>query len=305
MKRRIIGIFACLMAACPSKLPGDNGTEGSSADVDSGATGASTDVPNGSTTGGSTTGGSTGESGGEEACEGFVCPPDAGEAVPACDPMAQDCPDGEKCVWYAPPGELRRRGAARCIAVAGDRGPFESCSLPNGVGPELTDDCGAEGYCLNAVDVPTHGFCAPFPKPGTMDCGDHPGTTYATENGSIFPHACLHYLCDPRAPETCPDGLRCGYYPSWLYGGLQCLELPATELPLGAACEYEDCGPGKLCLPAEFVPGCGEARCCTEWCDVLAPACADGAASCDSLGFEVESGLETLGACVVPGSLDG
>jgi hypothetical protein len=309
MRVSIVGIFACGMVACPVKLPDDVGTEGSSGGVESGATEAPTVTtgPVRSTTGGSettTTGGSGSATTGEGGCEGFLCPPDMGEAIPACDPMAQDCPDGEKCVWYAPPGELRRRGAARCVAVVGDREPFAACNLPNGVGPEISDDCGADGYCLNAIEVPTHGFCAPYPKPGTTDCGDHPGTTYATENGSIFPHACLHYVCDPRAPETCPDGLRCGYYPSWLYGGLQCLGLPATGAPVGAACDYEDCGPGKLCLPAEFVPGCDEARCCTEWCDLSAPTCSDAAASCDPLGFEVESGLETLGACVVPGSLD-
>lgn len=309
-KRRCFGVIVCgVLAACPGKTLEENdkglpGTSSSGAmepppDVDPGAstsTGASTTgAPAESTTGG-------GSDTGGEPCGGFVCPPDAGDPIPQCDPLAQDCPIGQKCVWYAEPGELRRRGASRCIAVVGDRKPFEACSLPNGVWSDITDDCGADSYCLNAVEVTDHGFCAPYPKPGTTDCEHLPGTSYATENGSIFPHACLFYPCNPLVPATCPDGLRCTHYPSWLYGSLHCLELPDDE-PVGASCDYEECGPGKLCLPAEYVPGCGEERCCTEWCDLAAPGCSDPAASCDPLAVNELPGFETLGACVVPGSL--
>ena len=302
-----LGILMCgALAACPSKTldpndqdPGTSsgGEMGPPLDVDPGAsttTSSSTSASTGST---GAPGGSSSSGVGMESC-GFICSPDMGDAIPQCDPLAQDCPIGQKCVWYAEPGELRRRNAARCIDVVGDRAPFEPCSLPNGVWADITDDCGADSYCLNALEVTDHGFCAPYPKPGTIDCDHVPGTTYATENGSIFPHACLFYGCNPLAPATCPDGLRCTHYPSWLYGSLQCWPLPADELPVGAACDYEQCGPGKLCLPAEYVPGCGEQRCCTEWCDPVEPVCSDPAASC-------EVGVENIGACVVPGSLGG
>ena len=304
---RRFGVFLCLvLAACPSKALDENdkgpglsssGEMGSPPDVDPGASTSTT-----GTTG--TTGGSSSGDTGMGSC-GFICPPDMGEPIPQCDPLAQDCPLGQKCVWYATPGELRRRNASRCIDVVGDRAPFEPCSLPNGVWADITDDCGADSYCLNAVEVTDHGFCAPYPKPGTIDCDHLPGTTYATENGSIFPHACLYYGCNPLTPATCPDGLRCTHYPSWLYGSLQCWPLPADEMPVGAACDYEQCGPGKPCLPAEYVPGCENARCCTEWCDLGAPVCSDPAVNCDPLWTNPEPGFEDLGVCVVPGSLGG
>ncbi len=301
--------MCCVLAACPTKaLEGDDKAplgmsssgETEPPDVDPGA---STGAGVGTTTGSDESSTGAGTSG-STTCDTFICP-DPGEMIPQCDPMASDCPAGQKCVWYAEPGELRRRGAARCIDVVGDLAPFEPCSLPNGVWSDVTDDCGADSYCLNAIEVTDHGFCAPYPKPGTTDCGHHPGTMYATENGSIFPHACLFYGCNPLTPGTCPDGLRCTHYPSWLYGSLQCWPLPAEEKPVGAACDYDECGPGKLCLPAENVPGCGDERCCTEWCDLGAPACSDPAASCDPPAWNPEPGFETLGACVVPGSLGG
>lgn len=306
-----LGVFLCsLLAACPGKvLEGqpDTSSGGSTEPPDvvpdvstSPGTSTSTSSSTSSSSTGALAGSSTsGDSDtGEQPC-GFICEPDM--PIPQCDPLAQDCPLGQKCVWYAEPGELRRRNAARCIDIVGDGEPFAACSLPNGVWSDITDDCGADSYCLNALEVTDHGFCAPYPKPGTIDCDHLPGTLYATENGSIFPHACLFYGCNPLVPASCPDGLRCTHYPSWLYGSLQCWPLPADEKPVGAACDYEECGPGKLCLPAEYVPGCGEARCCTEWCDLLAPGCSDPAASCDAIAAN-EPDFATLGACVVPGS---
>ncbi|MFY0542097.1 hypothetical protein [Nannocystis pusilla] len=158
-----------------------------------------------------------------------------GPEIPQCDPMAQDCPAGQKCVWYAAPGEMRRRDHARCIDVVGDRAPFAACSLPNGIWLDVSDDCGPESFCLEAFGVTDHGFCAPYPKPASQDCSDFPGTHYATENGSIFPHACLHFECNPQAPETCPAELQCLFYPAFLYGTNFCWQVPPGSCRSAAA----------------------------------------------------------------------
>lgn len=289
------------------------GTEGMSSTLDPTSAGTSS----GSTGGNTTAGGATEEAPGTTdsgsvsasepggtGCQGFICPPDVGAMIPQCDPMAQDCPAGQKCVWYALPDETRRRHHARCIDVVGDRAPFEACSLPNGIWTDVSDDCGAESFCLEGLGVTDHGFCAPFPKPGTQDCSDFPGTQFATENGSIFPHACLHFECNPQAPETCPAGLQCLFYPAFLYGTNFCWEVPPGDEPVGAGCDFDQCGEGKLCLSAEYVPGCADARCCTEWCDLGAPNCSDPAASCEDFPVwnEEHPSFATLGACAIPGS---
>lgn len=256
------------------------------------------------TTGESTSGSEGAEVSSEPGC-GFLCPPDGGgqEAL-LCDPQVQDCPMGQKCVWWQVPGSTSRRDGTRCIEVTGDGAPFEPCSLPTGLGEDITDDCGADSFCLEVYLSADHGFCAPFPLDDN-DCSHHPGTVYATENGSIFPHACLHYECNPQVAESCPDGLGCAFYPAFLYGTNMCWQLPADDLPVGSACDYGQCGAGKLCLDAPFVPGCANERCCTEWCDLSAPDCSNAAASCDDFPVwnEDDPSFATLGACVIPGSL--
>lgn len=267
----------------------------------------------GTTEGAPTTGGQVGTSGGstqvmgdESGCS-FVCDPDmGGVAAGQCDPTDVDpCPAGEKCVWYVDPqfGQLRR-DAARCIPVTGDGQPFAPCMLPNGIGPEITDDCGAESYCLDVYGTSERGFCAPYPI--DLSCAHLPGTELAMENGSNFPYACLWFECNPLVADACPDGLQCEFYPAWLYGVNHCWQTPAVDLPLGAACDFAGCGPGKLCMPAEYVPGCADERCCTAWCDEADPQCADPAATCEHFptGYKAEDpSFQTLGACVVAGSL--
>lgn len=229
----------------------------------------------------------------------FICPPDLGPIPRACNPVEQDCPDGQKCVWYVAPGNQLRREAARCIPVTGDRGPFEACNLPTGFGPEISDDCGADSYCLEVYETADHGFCAPFAilKNGWYDCEHLPGTLPAVENGSEFPSACLFYECNPLDPSTCPQAMTCTYYPAWGYGFNHCWFVPPGDLPLGAACDYGECGTDKLCVIAEAVPGCAHDRCCTQWCDLDVPGCDDPAAECQ-LFF---GGFPELGACLVPG----
>lgn len=201
-------------------------------------------------------------------------------------------------MWFVAPGEQLRRDRARCITVTGDRKPFEPCNLPTGIGPEISDDCGADSYCLEVYGTADHGFCAPFTKAhGIYDCDDYPGTQSAVENGSDFPAACLFYECNPLDASTCPVGMTCTLYPAWLYGTNHCWFVPPGDLPIGTACDYGECGAGKLCISGEAVPGCVHDRCCTQWCDLDVPECDDPAAKCQ-VTFGV---FPTVGACLVPG----
>lgn len=221
-----------------------------------------------------------------------------------CSVTSQDCPAGDKCVWSAlSPGGLRR-DFARCIEVTGDIEPFEPCSLPNGIGVDITDDCNAESYCLDVYGTADHGFCAPFTT-ASYQCDAYPETDPAVENGSDFPAACLYYDCHPLLPNSCPEGLDCAYYPAFLYGSLMCWNVPLEyDLPVGAACDYGQCGEGQLCAWEGWLPDCAEERCCTQFCDLDAPVCTTPGTQCEPYlsDFQGDGGSVLLGACVLPGS---
>jgi hypothetical protein len=74
-----------------------------------------------------------------------------------CDPFAQDCPEGEKCVPYASTGETFN--ANKCVPVTGTAEPGDACTHDGDV--VATDDCDAQSVCWN-------GTCAPFCD-GTAD----------------------------------------------------------------------------------------------------------------------------------------
>lgn len=274
--------------------PSPSGTSASTATTSTTTVGSSTTVSD-----------ESGESSNDDsACSSFVCIPDMGSTIEQCDPMGDDCPDGEKCVWYADPdGGGLRRDAARCIPVTGDVPPFHPCVLPNGIGPDITDDCDARSYCLEVYGTSNDGFCAPYLR-GDYDCSDYPGSSWAEENGSSFPAACLIYDCDPLDANACDEGMSCLHYPAFLYGSRMCWFAPdIVAPPIGSACEYATgCGDGNLCLDVFYLEGCADDRCCTQWCDVDAPSCDDPSLVCERYPeFDEQS---TLGACVSPGTLE-
>ena len=240
--------------------------------------------------------------------QGFITVSDAGPpSGPDCSVSAQDCPADMKCVWYVAPNYTLRRDAAKCIPVTGDVPPFAPCSLPDGIGPEISDDCDADSYCLDVYGTADHGFCAPFIAED-YTCDAFVGTHEAIENGSDFPAACLYYECQPLVPGTCPAGTECTYYPAYLYGSMMCWQVPAEDdLPLGTPCDYGQCGEGKLCAPADVLPSCNAEHCCAEFCDVQSPNCTDPGTTCEFFpvwNYHDAPDFDWLGACVLPGALD-
>ena len=309
MPRSWLGLWVLVGVGCGPLAPGGDGSDGGGGDgtttTTSTTTASGTGVVSGDTSSGTSAGSSSGEPWDESGGCGFLCPPDATHPDQQCDPVAQDCAEGEKCVWYVPPGGQLRRDAGRCIAVTGDGQPYEPCTLPTGFGPGITDDCGAESYCLEVYGTADHGFCAPFVDPG-FDCRAYPGANGAGENGSDFPSACLYYECHPLVEGSCPEGMQCTFYPAFLYGTNMCWFVPPeADLPLGAECDFGECGEGELCVPAEWTSGCTGERCCTQWCDLNAPACDDPTTACELFPVWASDGdpdFEWLGACVLPGS---
>ncbi|MEM7151631.1 MAG: hypothetical protein AAF799_02270 [Myxococcota bacterium] len=319
VSRRVLtacGLSAGLFVGCSDRavVPTADGG-GSTSEVSVGSTSGSPSV-DGSTSAATSAGNATGTSVGSTAAamesgpvdEGtdscpFICDPDGGPPPIECSVVDQDCPAGQKCVWAELRPGFGRRNWSRCIEVTGDREPFEPCSLPNGIGFEITDDCGPESYCLEVYGTADHGFCAPFVG-DDYGCDAYPGTDLAVENGSDFPAACLHYECQPLVPSTCPDGMQCTFYPAWLYGSMKCWSVPPeTDLPVGAECDFGQCGEGKLCAPADWLPDCSGERCCTEWCDLQAPECATPGTTCEFFpvwNYQDDPEFDWLGACLLP-----
>lgn len=96
---------------------------------------------------------------------GFTPQGDFG-GVAECDPFAQDCPEGEKCVAYASTGG--QLDANKCVVINGSGMPGDPCTYGGVV--EATDDCNDISYCWDTVPVMDtfQGSCAQFCD-GTAD----------------------------------------------------------------------------------------------------------------------------------------
>lgn len=109
--------------------------------------------------------------------------------------------------------------------------------------------------------------------------------------------------CDLLA-QDCPDGELC--LPN-NEGGICVLDTSREPGAPGDSCEYANvCGPGLVCLGAEFVEDCDvdpQAGCCAPLCDVTAEnTCAGAMEVCISWWEEgmAPEGYENVGVCGIP-----
>lgn len=208
-----------------------------------------------------------------------------------CDPFAQDCPEGEKCVPYASTGDAW--DANKCVAVTGDQATGEPCTY--GGPSEATDDCDATGICLDR-DADMLGTCHAFCL-GTADQPECPDGELCeiAEYGTVA--LCVEQ-CNPLL-QDCEPALAC----YWDVAGFHCLT--AGEGPTGAPCGYvNDCSLGNMCVDASLLPSCDGEACCTSICE-LGPddnSCLIPGSTCVPF-FEQDAapeGFEQVGLCLVP-----
>jgi hypothetical protein len=224
---------------------------------------------------------------------GFV--PDLGEDIePSCDPFAQDCPEGEKCVPYA--SGVDTWDGNKCVPVTGDGQPGDTCTSGGAVAG--TDNCGAESICWDVKDVEGEllGVCTPFCG-GTADnpiCEPLTSCVIANE-GSIT--LCIA-TCDPLL-QDCAEGLGC----FWAVEDFNCV-FTTDEIPTGEPCGYiNDCSPGNLCADAATLPSCNGSACCAPYCDLSSPSCSIAETECVTFFEEglAPPGYEDVGVCILPG----
>lgn len=228
---------------------------------------------------------------------GLFTGPDLPPLPPQCDVFTQDCPSGEKCVFYASSGGTWDR--YKCVPVLGDQAVGESCVYDGS--EAATDDCDAESHCWDAIQTDEGelvGVCTPF----CSGSGDQPacpeGFSCRVSGGGLA--VCID-LCDPLEPD-CPEGTSC----YWTAAEFTCI--PATQnIPPGGECGYvNDCQAPAVCTPAEVLPDCESESCCAPLCDVDS-----GEDPCGALlpgtvctgffkpGYELE-GYEHVGVCTTP-----
>ncbi|MFV8749435.1 ribulose phosphate epimerase [Nannocystaceae bacterium ST9] len=207
----------------------------------------------------------------------FVPDDDFGNAS-SCDPFAQDCPDGEKCVPYASGGQSW--DANKCVPVLGDTPVGEAC-ISDGV-VEGTDDCDGEGFCFFEVCT---GFCE-----GSIDdpqCGPGFGCVVSND-GSI--NAC-QAQCDPLA-QDCAAGHGC-YFASDQF---LCLATSGEGVPAGEPCGFlNDCAAGSACIDASVLPDCLDSSCCSAFCEQADPLACVGQPGTICGEFTAE-----VGVCLLP-----
>ena len=215
-------------------------------------------------------------------------------SVSECDPFAQDCPEGEKCVAYGSTGG--DWDANKCVQITGDGEAGEPCTW--GGLFEATDSCDAFSYCWDIMDVDdmSIGTCTPSCTGVADDPVCAPATACLISNeGAIT--LCLD-TCDPLL-QDCNPGLAC----RWGGDTFQCI-FDAGDIPTGEPCGFtNDCDLGLACIHAEDVPNCNGAACCNAYCDLEDPeACPDPNLACAPLFAQgmAPPGYEEAGVCVVP-----
>jgi hypothetical protein len=201
----------------------------------------------------------------------FILNPDGGTISDPCDPWAQDCPRGEKCMPWANDGG-HAWNDTRCSPIAEDpREVGESCTV-EGSGVSGIDDCVISSMCWNVDPETNMGECVGFCQGSEANptCADPCTECTIYSDGTLI---LCYPACDPLA-QDCGEGQAC--YPT--SASFTCSpDAGGDEGAIGEPCEYLNvCDPGSYCAGADLVPGCeGASGCCTPFCDVEQPDTCD------------------------------
>lgn len=216
-----------------------------------------------------------------------------------CDPFAQDCAEGERCVPWADDGGTSWN-ATRCSPLSADPDQVGESCMVEGSGVSGIDTCDVGLMCW-AVDAETNtGTCIELCGcgPEQPTCGG--GGACSIANDGVLP-LCLP-ACDPLDAEgTCPTGEAC--YP--VGDGFQCApDASGSDGQPGSPCSFINaCDPGAACVDDAVVPNCFGAGCCAAFCDLDVPGTCPVGTTCEPWFNPGEEPLEChvdTGVCIVP-----
>ncbi len=127
-------------------------------------------------------------------------PLDSGTTDDNCDPYAQDCADGEKCV----PWDRGGFHSAKCVEVNGDRAPGEVCTTSEGQSAG-GDDCALGSICFY-TDLEGKGKCVELCT-GSADSPICPQDHLCSIAAEQYLALCVQ-TCDPLVAD-CPESTAC------------------------------------------------------------------------------------------------
>jgi hypothetical protein len=297
------GAWVWLVGLCACAGKGDAGeAAGETSGESDGSGGSSTTLSPTTTNGGTssattTTSSTTGaDTGGSDDTMSFIAPPDGGVSG-QCDPMAQDCPEGEKCTAYSNT-EGQPWNANKCVPDDGDGQAGDPCDIEGGKYTGI-DNCDVGLICLMTDDMGLGGACVEFCN-ARMTC-DNGGTCAIYNDGSL--PICL-VTCDPLV-QDCPMGQGC--YASATTNDFVCFKYSGMdgEGAPGDPCNYlNQCQPGTACLDPTAVEGCGaEAGCCSPFCDLSDPdpnANCNPTEMCEAWYTDPPPAYVNVGVCAIP-----
>lgn len=203
----------------------------------------------------------------------FIQQPDGGPVL-ECDPFAQDCPSGAKCMPWAADGGASWN-ATHCVPIAADAvGVGEPCMVEGSVVSGI-DDCDGTSMCYYVDGVEGFGLCVPFCTGAPMQPVCAAGAVCSAANDGVL-NICRP-LCDPLAQDCALAG---SCLPTPDRAQFVCvLDGSGDGGSSGAACEFANaCRPGLVCADPSTVPGCdASVGCCSPLCDLAA---AEGSEQC-------------------------
>jgi len=261
----------CMMQAPPdggwrvTRLSGMWAQDGSY-DPDAGLDFAEEDDPQ---AGGGFIGGST--DGGGETSIGFIPDPTGGPVGMECDPIAQDCPEGEKCMPWSNDGGSAWN-ATRCSPI--DPTPVgigESCMV-EGSGVSGLDNCILGAMCWDVDPETNIGECIEM-----CSCSYENPICQGTNTSCVISNQqsltiCLP-VCNPLDMGTCPDGQGCFPFEDLFH----CANSVGMGTPQGTPCEFINaCDPGQACVSADTLTDCDTSGCCADFCDLEVDDCGAG-----------------------------
>lgn len=221
-----------------------------------------------------------------------------------CDPWAQDCPDGFKCMAYTDEGDYFT--GTKCTPVVPDGGVAGDECYADGGWSTGVDDCALGFACWNINPETSIGGCVALCT-GTMDaygCPDANDICVFWVPG--LAHVCLE-TCDPFL-QNCSTGQICG--PNWATGAQEfvCyLDWSFEEGQEFDACESPNtCDPGLICWDPSQAVECAQndGGCCLAYCDLDAPSCTGENAECEPFYDDPDAAppeFANLGICRLPG----
>ena len=233
---------------------------------------------------------------GSVTCSGTGCP-DSGPRGVECDPFAQDCPDGHKCVPWNPDGGSGWTGT-KCVKLIGDEAPGAPCSSPEGPLAGI-DNCALGVICWD-VDLNNEGICV-LQCTGSSNKPSCPSGQACIITSENYLALCAR-SCHPLANDCLQEDV-CVPGQSAFFCELKSVEPggkvnePCSDV---AACEN-----GLACLSSSAASeACAleEVGCCQPYCQLPAGDCPNPDQECmpwydPMIGVPV--GYEDLGVCAV------